>query len=84
LRAGDIRRPSVAAAAAHGAPRLNPVPCVARWATHALVLLHGQFSIQTESGSPRSPSPAARRRGAELRRAAPPPPRARTALAARS
>ena len=36
---------------------------------HATVVPHGQTGAQTESGSPRSPSPAARRRGAELRRA---------------
>ena len=40
---------------------------------HATVVPHGQTGAQIESGSPRSPSPAARRRGAELRRAAPPP-----------
>ena len=54
MRAGDIRHPSAAAAAAHGAPHLNSVPCVARCATHALVLLHGQFLIQTKLGSARS------------------------------
>ena len=74
MRAGDIRHPSVAAAAAHGAPRLNPVPCVARWATHALVLLHGQFLIQTKLGSARSAGTGrAPPRLLCFRRPAPPP-----------